>query len=122
MAFCNFEHCVGPKEFKDRRSLFQADHDFLAHLCATTLHFGPRSGENIFHIGFKQDVKTWKPRNSNDKQKVMTRKDRIKAAFKVNGMPIFEVAMADMGLVFHVQAKVTRILGLPTSSTYLSNC
>ena len=89
---------VGPKEFSDRRRDFQADHEFIADLCATTLHFGPRSGENVFKIGFKQDVKQWKPRNPNFKQKVVTRKDRIKAEFKAHGMPIFEVRNGGHGV------------------------
>ena len=64
--------------------------EFVAHLCASTLHFGPRSGENLFKGGFKMEVKKWKPRGPHNKAKVLTRRDRIKAAFKANGMPIFE--------------------------------
>ena len=36
------------------------------------------------------EVKKWKPRQAYQKAKVLTRRDCIKAAFKANGMPIFE--------------------------------
>ena len=88
---------AGPKEFRTRKRDFQANMEFVAELCGSTLHFGPRSGENLFNAGFKQDVKMWKPRGAN-KAKVVTRKQRICAAFKAKGMPIFETRSNGAGV------------------------
>ena len=46
------------------------------------------------------EVKKWKPRRAHDKAKVLTRRDRIKAAFKANGMPIFEARNNGAGVRF----------------------
>ena len=46
------------------------------------------------------DVKKWKPRGPHNKAKVQTRRDRIKAAFKANGMPIFEARNNGAGVRF----------------------
>ena len=81
---------AGPKEFRTRKRDFQANMEFVAELCGSTLHFGPRSGENLFNGGFKNDpeVRQWKPRGDHKKQKVQTRKQRICAAFKAKGQII----------------------------------
>ena len=46
------------------------------------------------------EVKKWKPRLPHHKAKVLTRRDRIKAAFKANGMPIFEARNNGAGVRF----------------------
>ena len=46
------------------------------------------------------EVKKWKPRGAHNKAKVLTRRDRIKAAFKANGMPIFEARNNGAGVRF----------------------
>ena len=60
---------AGPKEFRTRKRDFQANMEFVAELCGSTLHFGPRSGENLFKGGFKNEVKQWKPRGAEKKPK-----------------------------------------------------
>ena len=96
---------AGPKEFRARKQEFQTNMDFVAELCGSTLHFGPRSGENLFNAGFKQDVKLWKPRQPHQKAKVQTRKQRICAAFKAKGQIISEINFG----VFKSSNKQTKI-------------
>ena len=90
-------YLAGPKEFRTRQQEFRTNMDFVAELCGSTLHFGPRSGENLFNAGFKQEVKMWKPRGAK-KAKVVTRKQRICAAFKAKGMSIFEIRANGAGV------------------------
>ena len=96
---------AGPKEFRTRQQEFKTNMEFVAELCGSTLHFGPRSGENLFNAGFKQDVKQWKPRGTHNKEKVKTRKQRICAAFKAKGQIISEINFG----VFKSSNKQTKI-------------
>ena len=104
---------AGPKEFRARKQEFQTNMDFVAELCGSTLHFGPRSGENLFNAGFKQEVKMWKPRGNN-KAKVVTRKQRICAAFKAKGQIISEGNF----IVFKSPKKQTKFLEVLISALF----
>ena len=74
-------------EIKD---VFKAEPDLLSHLCLSTLHFGPRSMEHLFKIGFYQPFKLNQCRGKENKKIMKKRKDDIKAVFKAEGLPIFE--------------------------------
>ena len=76
----------------------EADPELLAHLCLSTLHFGPRSWGNLINAGFKQDVKKFQPRDAESKAIVANRRDQMMADFKANGMPICESRAGGAGV------------------------
>ena len=77
-------------EGKDVREVFNARKDLLSHLCLSTLHFGPRSMEHLFNIGFYQPFQQASCRGKENKAMMKARKARIKTVFKAAGLPIFE--------------------------------
>ena len=56
---------AGPTDFLDINKVFTAQPEALAQLCLSILHFGPRSMENLFNIGFNQLFKQFKRRRGN---------------------------------------------------------
>ena len=73
---------AGPKDFNSLRALFMADPNLLAQLCLSILHFGLRSVDLIFNIGFNQDFKCPQCRGEEHHALRNSRKARILKRFR----------------------------------------
>ena len=83
----------GPKDFLNITTVFNAKPEALAQLCLSILHFGPRSMENLFNIGFNQLFRKFKRRRNNTSDYFLRAlmKKKILASYKADfGWELFK--------------------------------
>ena len=79
--------CLGtPTQFMNIEQVFTAKPEALAQLCLSILHFGPRSMENLFNIGFNQLFKKFQRRRNNTSDYFLRAlmKKKILASYKAD--------------------------------------